>query len=79
MAATEYGRLVFQNDLVVVYEVRAHPAAALDSTFVVPIDDPDGVQAFGDPYAKSRAGLVFSKARRGLSGGIWPTTVVFQS
>lgn len=70
MADTAFGRLVLENELVVVYEVREHPDADLESTFVVPVGDVKSWQVFAGPGGARRANAIFSKAHRAsVQGG----------
>lgn len=79
MADTAFGRLVLQNELVVAYEVREHPDADLESTFVVPVADVENWQVFTGPHGARRANAIYSKARRASAQGGWPATVAFHS
>ena len=79
MADTAFGRLVFQNERVVVYEVRENPEADLESTFVVPVEDVESWEVFAGELGARRANAIFSKARRAARQGDWPATVAFHS
>lgn len=79
VADTACGRLVFRNEMVVVYEVRENPEADLESAFVVPVGNVENWHVFAGELGARRANAMFSRAWRASKDGDWPTTVAFHS
>jgi hypothetical protein len=79
MADIAYGLLTFENEQVLVYEVRADPTTELESTIIIFREDPDGWRFFGAAFAARHANAIYSKAKRAASSGEWPKNLAFCS